>query len=182
MVIASEKLEFLDLTNFQAPGTSLANLYKSYGVPTVKGTFPYQWFSDLSNLGIPSLLPREDFFSTLKGCTISEEAYQEVWEGMDSSDPQKTFRDYARLYNNLDVVGLVQVVAKLLTIERETKLDPFKDAVSLPGLTQRYLFQNLDQDDYFVGIGPQHKHLYKMLRASFYTRSQSYIPSISRGG
>ena len=40
MVIASEKLTFLDLTNYLAPGTPLANLYKTYGIPTEKGTFP----------------------------------------------------------------------------------------------------------------------------------------------
>ena len=83
-----------------------------------------------------------------------------------SNCSQKTFGDYVRLYNNLDVVGLIQVIEEMLKIERENKLDPFKEAVSLPGLTQHYLFQNLDKGDYFVGIGPQHKHLYKMLRES----------------
>ena len=40
----------------------------------------------------------------------------------------------------------------------------FKDSVSLPGLTQRYLFRNLG-DDYFTIFGEEHKHLYKELKA-----------------
>ena len=43
-------------------------------------------------------------------------------------------------------------------------MDPFKDAISLPGLTQRYLFQNLPENNYFVGFGHEHKYLYKILR------------------
>ena len=39
----------------------------------------------------------------------------------------------------------------------------FKDSVSLPGLTQRYLFRNLG-DDYFTIFGEEHKHLYKEMK------------------
>ena len=52
----------------------------------------------------------------------------------------------------------------MVCIENENKLDIFKDSISLPGLTQRYLFKNLDSNDYFVGFGREHKHLYKTLR------------------
>ena len=45
-------------------------------------------------------------------------------------------------------------------------LDMFTDSVSLPGLTQRYLFKNLPSDDYFVGFSEEHKHLAKTLRGS----------------
>ena len=48
--------------------------------------------------------------------------------------------------------------------ERVNKLDMFKDFISLPGLTQRYLFRKLDKGDYFVGFGKQHKHLHKLLK------------------
>ena len=106
----------------------------SYGVPTEEGIFPYQWFSDLSKLDAPSLTIREDFFlAPSKGVRVgvSEEAYQEcteAWEGMDSSGPQKTFRDYVRLY-----VGLTQVIEKMLTIERENKLQYTPDKWDLHG-------------------------------------------------
>ena len=52
----------------------------------------------------------------------------------------------------------------MIANERVNKLDMFKDSVSLPGLTQRHLFKNLDHNDYFCGFAEQHKHLYKLLK------------------
>ena len=70
----------------------------------------------------------------------------------------------AGYYNDRDVLGLVEAVQKMILIENENKLDIFKESVSLPGLTQRYLFKNLDFNDYFTGFGRKHNHLYKILR------------------
>ena len=39
MVIASPKLEFLDIVNYVTAGTSLEKLYSSYSVSVPKGTF-----------------------------------------------------------------------------------------------------------------------------------------------
>ena len=73
-----------------------------------------------------------------------------------------TFGDYVRYYNNHDVIGMVEAIEKIIYNENQNKLCIFKDSVSLPGLTQRYLFQNL-KNDYFVGFGNEHKHLHKLL-------------------
>ena len=76
-----------------------------------------------------------------------------------------TFADFVRYYNNSDVIGFVEAVDKMITNERDNnRLDMFKDSVSLPGLTQKYMFMNLSPDDYFVGFGIEHKHLTKLLR------------------
>ena len=76
-----------------------------------------------------------------------------------------TFADYVRYYNNADVIGFVKAVNKMIMNERENnKLDMLKDSVSLPGLTQKYLFMNLPSSDYFVGFGQEHKHLVKLFR------------------
>ena len=73
-----------------------------------------------------------------------------------------TFADFVRYYNNADVIGFVEAVDKMITNERDNnKLDMFKDSVSLPVLTQKYLFLNLSRGEYFVG---EHKHLTKLLR------------------
>ena len=45
-------------------------------------------------------------------------------------------------------------------------LDMFKISVSLPGLTQRYIFSKLKDDTYFVGFGKEHKSYAKELRDS----------------
>ena len=77
-----------------------------------------------------------------------------------------TFADYVRYYNNCDIIGFVEAVEKMIANEKNNGLDMFKVSVSLPGLTQRYLFNNLSErdDDYFVGFGPEHKHLARLLR------------------
>ena len=52
----------------------------------------------------------------------------------------------------------------MIEIENSNKLDVFKESCSLPGLTQRYLFNKLSKDDYFTCIGREHKHIYKDLK------------------
>ena len=77
----------------------------------------------------------------------------------------KTFADYVRYYNNHDVIGLVEAIEKMVAIENKNGLDVFKESVSLPGLTRKYLFSKLQQDnEYFAGIGKEHKHIYKDLK------------------
>ena len=167
MIIASKRLNFLDITNYLAAGTSLDGLYKSYGVSTVKGKFPYEYFDCLEKLNETSLPPQEAFYSTLTDSHMNDADYQASindWNKMPQKGEIKTFADYIKYYNDNDVIGLVEAIQKMLDIKVEDKLDPFKDSVSLPGLTQKYLFQNLDKNDYFVGFGKEHKHLYKLLR------------------
>ena len=62
------------------------------------------------------------------------------------------------------ILELVEAAQKMICIENEYILDIFKESVSLPGLTQRYLFKNLDFNNNFTGFGRKHKHLYKILR------------------
>ena len=78
----------------------------------------------------------------------------------------QTFSDYVRYYNNADVIGFVEAVDKMVANEKSANgLDMFKISVSLPGLTERYLFSKLDDKiDYFVGFAKEHKHLAKLMR------------------
>ena len=52
---------------------------------------------------------------------------------------------------------MVEGIMKMLEINNKNGLDVFKELVSLPGLTQRYLMKNLSDDDYFFGIGKEHE-------------------------
>ena len=126
----------MDITNYLAAGTSLDQLYKSYKVESVKGWFPYEWFDGLDKLKATELPLQEHFYSILRDATITEEEYQTclaVWREKD----MKTFGDYIKYYNEHDVIGLVEAVEKMIAVERDNKLDLFKDSVSLPGLTQK---------------------------------------------
>ena len=81
-------------------------------------------------------------YSLLKGKTVSNEDIDEcekVWKEQN----MKTFGDYVRYYNDLDVTGLVEGIVKMSEIFRNQKLDIFKDGVSLPRLTQKQIFKAL---------------------------------------
>ena len=90
MVIATQKLKFLDITNYLAAGTSLANFYASFNVSTPKGSFPYQWFSSLEKLKETSLPQRADnmkqAFNNLQSDPNNEE-YKKRVDELRKNDP-----------------------------------------------------------------------------------------------
>ena len=55
-------------------------------------------------------------------------------------------------------------VEKMIKVYKEKKIDIFKEAVSLAGITQKYVFKNLPQDVYFSNFSKNHAHIYKELR------------------
>ena len=63
MLLATKRLKFLDVSNFLAAGTSLANFYKAYKVENQKTIFPYSWFDSLEKLKAPSLPTQDEFYS-----------------------------------------------------------------------------------------------------------------------
>ena len=163
MVIATDRLKFLDLLNYLAAGTSLANFYKAYNVKNPKASFPYQWFDSLTKLGARYLPIREEFYSLLTNTNISEEEYQTCIDAW-CLHGWETFGEYVKYYNDLDVTGMTEAVIKMLKIYNEKDLDLFKDAISLAGITQKYVFKNLHKDIYFSNFGYEHSYIYKDLR------------------
>ena len=116
----------------------------------------------LDHNGLP---PHEAFYSSLKNKNIKAEKYelcQRVW----SNKNMETFRDFLIWYNNLDVEPFVIAVEKMMTFWRERKIDMFKDGVSVPGLTMKYLFQFPDEQTYFSLFNEQNKDLYDLFRSN----------------
>ena len=60
-----------------------------------------------------------------------------------------TFKDFLVWYNNLDVVPFLVAVEKMSQFWQERTIDMFKDGVSVPGLTLKYLFSYLSPQTYF---------------------------------
>ena len=142
--IKSRRLQFLDILNYLAPGYSYAQYLKAFKCSAEKGFFPYEWFDSLAKLDFPSLPKREDFYSSLKGCGISEEDYsicQEAWKKND----MKTMRDFLVWYNNLDVEPFVQAVEKQKAVYRSRGIDMWS-AISLPGLSVRWMFKDIGEN------------------------------------
>ena len=183
------------MQNYLSQGTSLRQFYESQQVSTPKGYFPYQVFDSLECFDwtslperdpklaeamkdlendpenhqlkeeVESLSKADPFYSMLTDRTISNEGLGtciEAWkeEGME------TFADFVEFYNNADVIGFCEALTKYLALNQTMKLDVFKMSMSLPGLTKRYLFQNLPKEDYFAGFGEEHKWLVEELRKS----------------
>ena len=156
-------LKFLDVLNYLAPGYSYRHFLKAYGAEDAKGFFPYEWLDRLSKLDHTELPPHEAFYSTLKGTNISPEEYaycQAVW----SSKKMKTMRDFLRWYNDLDVTPFLTALQNMFDFYQSLNIDMFKEAISVPGLTLKYLFNTLDPQSFFTLFKDKDRDLFYKMR------------------
>ena len=136
--LKTNSLTFLDISNYIAPGFSYDQFLKAYECEQTNGFFPYEWVDNLDKLEETSLPPHETFHSSQKNQNITEEEYaycQQVWEKYQVT----TFKEFLIWYNNLDVVPFLEEVEKMSQFWQERKIDMFKDGISAPGLTLKYL-------------------------------------------
>ena len=143
-----------------------------------KGFFPYLWFDSLARLKetkLPQRTPEvriavdkgqidvnDPYYSLLKMKTISNEevdSCEKVWKEQN----MKNFGDWVAYYNNLDVSGLVEEIVKMSKIYQDQGLNMFKDAVSLPKLTQKLIFCP-SKEDYFTTFSKKHAHIYHQVK------------------
>lgn len=142
MRLKTEHLKFLDITNYLAPGFNYDQFLKAYECSQTKGHFPYEWVDSIDKLNSPILPPPEAFHSTLTNTDITTDQYeycQRIWE----EEGMTSFRDFLVWYNNLDVVPFLEAIDKMSDFWQERCIDIFKDGVSVPGLTMKYLFSNV---------------------------------------
>ena len=163
MCLKTKCLKLLDITNYLAPGFSYDQFLKAYECEQTKGFFPYEWIDRLDKLEETSLPPHAAFYSSLKNTNITEDDYQycqQVWEDKEMS----TFRDFLVWYNNLDVVPFLEAVEKMSAFWQERKIDMFKDGISVPGLTLKYLFSYLSPQTYFSLFDQANSDMYHLIR------------------
>ena len=163
MCLKTKCLKLLDISNYVAPGFSYDQFLKAYECEQTKGYFPYEWVDGLDKLEETSLPPHAAFYSSLKNQNITNEEYQycqQVWEDKEMS----TFKDFLVWYNNLDVVPFLEAVEKMSAFWQERKIDMFKDGVSVPGLTLKYLFSYLSPQTYFSLCDKANSDLYHLIR------------------
>ena len=141
IAVYTNNLVFLDMFNYLAPGYSYANYLKAFLKDTEKGFFPYEWMTSVRKLQNTRLPTRSAFYSSLTGKTLSVEEYKgclAVWE----KQKMKTMKDYLIYYNNLDVEPFVRAINAHSKFFTERGVDMFKDGLTLPGLTLKFLFEN----------------------------------------
>ena len=94
LCLSADKLKFIDMVNYLAPGYSYDKYLKAYGCELEKGHFPYEYMDDLLKLDDRALPPQEAFYSRLKNEGISDEDYalcQVAW----CDNGMKTMRTFS---------------------------------------------------------------------------------------
>ena len=163
MCFSTNKLKFLDMVNFLAPGYSYDKYLTAYGCMQQKGHFPYEYMDGIGKLEDRALPPQAAFYSRLKNEGISDEDYarcQAVWH----DNKMETLRDYLIFYNNLDVTPFLEAISKQFTFYRDRGIDMFNDGISVPGLSLLYLFNNLPPKTFFTVFNQTNSDLHKLVK------------------
>ena len=108
MSIKTAQFNFLDISNYLAPGYSYAKLLKAFKCSKRKGAFPFEHVTSVSKLE-DSLPPITAFHSSLTNATISNDDYavlQKVW----TENKMTTLRDLLLWYNKLDTEPFLEVL------------------------------------------------------------------------
>ena len=163
MCFSTNKLKFLDMVNFLAPGYSYDKYLKAYGCNLQKGHFPYEYMDDVRKLDDYVLPPQAAFYSRLKNEGISDEDYarcQAVWH----DNKMTTLRYFLVWYNNRDVVPFLKAIDKQFAFYQQQHIDMFKDGISVPGLTLLYLFNDLPPNTYFTVFNRTNSDLHELVK------------------
>ena len=141
MFILTSGFRFLDIINYLGPGTSYEKWVKAYECKTVKSWFPYEWFDRPEKLDYPGLPDYLDWYSKLKGDFVLKLSEWKACQKLFREKGMKTFKDWVRYYNNLDVAPGLEALQKMKNFYTEKRIDIMKDAVSIPGVSLHYLLR-----------------------------------------
>ena len=141
MFLLTSGFRFLDIINYLGPGTSYAKWVEAYDCKATKSWLPYEWFDRAEKLDYPGLPEYEAWYSKLKGEYVLT---REEWEGCQrlfKEKGMKTFEDWLKYYNNLDVAPGLEALQKMKKFYEGKGIDILKDAVSIPGVSLHYLLK-----------------------------------------
>lgn len=162
MALQTNKLRFLDIANYLPQGFSLAEYLKAMDVETSKYFWIYDKFTSMKMLDQTTFPKHEDFYSELKQKNITIEEYKyakAVW----NKRGMKNLRDMLIYYNEQDVQPLITAIERQNEFFKSRNLD-FKSAISIPGLSIRYLFQMKTQQTPIFMFGYKFKDLHSLIR------------------
>ena len=163
MCLYTDKLKFVDICNYLAPGCSYDKYLTAYGCMQQKGHFPYEYMDNLRKLDDQALPTQTAFFSQLKNEGISDTDYaacQAVW----GDNQMTTMSDYLIWYNNRDVIPFLEAIAKQSGFYKHQNIDMFKDGISVPGLSLLHLFNDLPNDTYFTVLIRTNSDLHELVK------------------
>ena len=141
MFINTPRFKFLDVLNYLAPGITYDKWVKTYGATLTKSWLPYEWFDSPAKLDIPGLPPYLAWYSKLKGEYVLTLKEYDDCHRVFRERGMRTFGDWLEYYNNLDVALFLEALQKMKEFYTGLGVDIFKDAVSLPGVSQQYILR-----------------------------------------
>ena len=141
MFLLTSRARFLDIINYLGPGTSYEKWVKAYGSEAAKAWFPYEWFDGPEKLDYQGLPEYEAWYSKLKGGYVLTKKEWEECQRVFKEKGMRTFADWLRYYNNLDVAPGLEMLEKMKSFYTERGIDILKDAVSLPGVSMHYVLR-----------------------------------------
>ena len=75
LCLKTDKLRFLDIRNFLAPGFSFKKSLEAYGCESGKFFFPYEFVNSVEKLYYPRVPPHQAFYSKLIQSNVSQAEY-----------------------------------------------------------------------------------------------------------
>ncbi|XP_068714490.1 uncharacterized protein [Montipora foliosa] len=167
--ITTEYCRFLDIQNYLAPGYSYDKFLKAYLSKDqqkefgIKETcFPYEAVQSIEWLQKTEFPSRDDFASHLKGTTMTEAEHQQLKADTWDKHDMKSCKDLCEFYLKGDVVPFVTAIETVHNFWKSKNIDCFKEALSLPGATLKFLFGLLEYKTFFSLAG--NKDFYKLIR------------------
>ena len=177
---------FIDICQFLPPATSYDKFLNAYGIKNGKQYFCYEWLDSFEKLNeqLPPY-PGEAWYSTLKDKDILDDEYQQYCKnGMKGDRPlsgEEKYQQIQRLweangwnsmkdllifYNNADVEPFVKATVIMLAEYFEQKIDVFKIAVSIPGVSKYKMMQYATKANImFPMFSQKDKDLYFMFKS-----------------
>ena len=141
MFLTTPNSKFFDIINYLGSGTSYEKWVKTYGSSQTNSWLPYEWFNSSDKLDYEGLPPYRCWFSNLKNeFVLSPEEFKDC-QHIFQERGMKTFADWLEYYNNLDVGPFLESLEKMRGFYTTFGIDIFKDAVSLPGVSLKYLLR-----------------------------------------
>ena len=141
MFLLTDRLRFLDIINYLGPGISYAKWVEAYDCKATKSWLPYEWFDSAEKLDYPGLPDYLHWYSKLKNEYVLTRKEWEECQRLFKEKGMKTFKDWLKYYNNLDVAPGLEALQKMKNFYIEKGIDIMKDAVSIPGVSLHYLLK-----------------------------------------
>ena len=162
MFLLTSGFRFLDIINYLGPGVSYDKWIKAYGCKAPKSWFPYEWFDRPEKLDYPGLPDYPHWYSKLKNEFTLKLTEWKACKQTFREKGMKTFKDWVRYYNNLDVAPGLEALEKMRNFYTGKGIDIMKDAVSIPGVSLHYLLRGAIERN--AELYSPSKEAYEMLK------------------